>query len=148
LVLAKIDIESDKSEEMIRCEGYCYWRPISGSVSRHDSRELLCFYSDGQVAIEKFDSRDAHITTKEGLAADAVELRNKFAELTNLDLSTGIGRYSIAEENISFTVFYGDGSVTYTGSLTSTGMHLDLLSEHSGQLEQITSGLEYFVSAV
>lgn len=133
---------------MIRCEGYCYWRPIGGSVSRHGSRELLCFYSDGQVAIEKFDSRDAQISTNEALASDAGELRDHFAELTNLDLSTGIGRYSIAEGNISFTVFYGDRSVTYTGSLTSTGMHLDLLSEHSDQLEHIASGLQYFVSAV
>ena len=133
---------------MIRCEGYCYWRPIGGTVVRHDSRELLCFFSDGQVAIEKFDCRNAIMTTNESLAADAIELREHFAELTDLDLSTGIGRYSIAEGNISFTVSYDDGSVTYTGSLTSTGMHLDLLSEHSDRLGQKTSGLQYFVSAV
>ena len=133
---------------MIHCEGYCYWRPIGGNVNRHDSRELLCFFSDGQVVIGKFDSGDASTTTDADLAADAIELQEHFAELTNLDLITGIGRYSIAEGNISFTVFYDDGSVTYTGSLTSNGMQLDFLSEHSEKSAQNASGLQYFVSAV
>lgn len=115
---------------------------------RPHSRELLCFFSDGQVAIEKFDCSNANTTDNESLAADAIELRDHFAELTRLDLSTGIGRYSIVEGNISFTVSYDDGSVTYTGSLTSTGMHLDLWSEHSDRLGQNISGLQYFVSAV
>lgn len=133
---------------MIRCEGYCYWRPLGGNVNQHDSRELLCFFSDGQVAIEKFDSRNEKQTTNEELVADATELREHFAELTDLDLVTGIGRYSIAEGNISFTVFYDNGSVTYTGSLTSNGMQLDQSREGSGQLAQKASGLQYFVSAV
>ena len=133
---------------MLCCEGYCYWRPVGANANGHDSRELLCFYSDGQVVVETFDSRNASETTREELVADAVELRTHFAELTILDLITGIGRYSIAEGNISFTVLYDGDSVIYTGSLTSSGMQLDLLSERSDQPGQKTSGLQYFVSAV
>ncbi len=134
---------------MLLCEGYCYWRPIAGrEPNQYDFREIIVFCSDGNVAVEVFEAIEPNVTSIEELSANEAELKKQITQGVALDINIGRGQYAMVGKNISFTVCYEDGSVTYSGEITANGMTLSFLSDLVAQKGQSSSGLQYLVARI